>query len=310
MVALYPFRFDPIFKERPWGGESWEISDRDGAISVIVNGSLGGKSLRWLLENHQDDVLGRARPRHGRFPLLVKVIDARQPLSLQVHPPESLAARLRGEAKTEIWYVAQAPRGAQLFAGLRRGTTRAEFEARLRDGTVMECIHRLAAAAGDAMLVPGGRVHALGGEIVVYEIQQNSDTTYRVFDWNRVDSNGRSRELQIESALRCIDFADFEPAAIASRPAAAGRTTLADENAFRIELVTAGAMPEAATDDAFMILGGVTGAFALHWDQSQGRQSELVCGPGTFCLVPACMRAVRLQGNPAARLLLIRPPRS
>ena len=324
MVALYPLRFNPIFKERPWGGrnlecihgttlgdgpvgESWVLADREGAVSVIGNGSLAGRSLRWLLENRKDDVLGNTGAPHGRFPLLVKIIDAQQPLSLQVHPPRGLAGSLAGEAKTEMWYVAHARRGAKVFAGFKPGATRAEFEARLRDGTVMDCIHRIPVATGDAMLVPGGRIHALGGQIVVFEIQQNSDTTYRVFDWNRTDSNGCPRELQIENALRCIDFSDFEPALIGSRTASAGRRTLVDEEAFRIDLGTLAAMPEVTTDGAFMILGAITNTFTVHWDGVQAPQDRLVCGPGVFGLVPACIRTVRLEGAPAAKLLLIRP---
>lgn len=323
MVALYPFRFNPILKERPWGGrvlerihgatlvdgpigESWQISDREDAISIIGNGELAGRSLRWLLDNHQDDVLGNANAACGRFPLLVKIIDARQPLSLQVHPPRDLAATLQGEAKMEMWYVAQARPGAELFAGLRRGATRAEFETRLRDGTVMDCIHRIPVTAGDAMFVPAGRVHALGGQVVVFEIQQNSDTTYRVFDWNRVDVSGHSRELQIEEALRCIDFSDFEPELIAGLRAPPGRRTLVDEDAFRIELGTVGEMREVPTDAAFMILGGI-GAFTVHWGDRRSPRNRLVCQPGEFCLVPACIPAVRLRGSPAARVLLIRP---
>jgi mannose-6-phosphate isomerase len=324
VVALYPFRFKPIYKERPWGGrnlerihgttlgggrigESWEISDREDAVSVIANGSLAGRSLRWLLENHRDDVLGNACVPRARFPLLVKIIDAQQPLSLQVHPPENLAASLHGEAKTELWYVAEARRGAEIFAGLRAGTTRTEFLARLRDGTVMDCIHRIAVAPGDAMLVPGGRVHALGDGIMAFEIQQNSDTTYRLFDWNRTDSSGRSRELQIESGLRCIDFSDYEPALIGGRTTPAAWKTLVAENAFRIELGTIADMREVTTEGGFMILGGVTGDFTVRWSGSRELEASLVCNRGMHCLVPASVRAVHLQGDPTARMLLIRP---
>lgn len=326
VVALHPVRFNPIFKERPWGGrhlerfygtavsdgrvgESWVIADREGAVSVIGNGSLAGRSLRWLLENRKDDVLGNAGASQGRFPLLVKIIDAEQPLSLQVHPPRKLAGNLAGEAKTEMWYVAHAGRGAEIFAGFKPGTTRAEFEARLRNGTVMECIHRIAVATGDAMLVPGGRIHALGGQTMVFEIQQNSDTTYRVFDWNRTDSNGRARELQIESGLRCIDFSDFEPALLGSHGAPAGRRTLIDDDAFRIELDTLAEMPEVATGGAFVVLGAVTDTLAIRWDAAEAPQDRLVCDPGVFALVPACIRSVRLEGPSTARLLLIRPGR-
>ena len=326
MAALYPIRFDPILKERPWGGrrlrrihgassgrgpvgESWVISDREGAVSIIGNGAFAGRSLRWLLNNYEADVLGSASARQGRFPLLVKIIDAAQPLSLQVHPPRHLATSLHGEAKTELWYVAQARPGAELFAGLRRGATRAEFEAGLRDGTVMQCIHRIPVASGDFMLVPGGRVHALGAHMMVFEIQQNSDTTYRVFDWNRVDSSGRSRELQIQNALRCIDFSDFEPGLLARLSALDGRRTLIDEDAFRIELGTVAEMAEVCTDGAFMVVGSITGEFAMLWDGHRAEPNRLICDSGVFCLVPASLGTVRLRGDPTARLLLLRPAR-
>ncbi len=230
MSQLYPFTFEPLFKERVWGGrrleqlygkalpigvpigESWEITDRPEGVSVITNGPLAGRDLRWLMENHAKEVLGDSQPCAGRFPLLVKILDAQEKLSLQVHPPAHRAAELRGEPKTEMWYVADATPDADLFVGLRRGATRAEFERRIHDGSVAECFHRIPVRRGDSMFLPSGRVHALGAGNVIFEIQQNSDTTYRVFDWNRVGLDGKPRELHIPQALASIDFADFEPA--------------------------------------------------------------------------------------------------
>ena len=226
---LYPFTFRPIFKERVWGGrelerlyhkplppgvpigESWEISDRPGDVSVIANGPYAGKDLRWLMENHAADLLGGAKPQGGRFPLLVKILDAQDKLSLQVHPPPAKAAQLGGEPKTEMWYVAEAAPGAELYVGLKRGVTRAEFEQRIKAGTVAECFHRVSVRPGDAMFLPSGRVHALGAGLVIFEIQQNSDTTYRVFDWNRLGLDGKPRELHIPQSLASIDFNDYEP---------------------------------------------------------------------------------------------------
>ena len=211
-MTLYPLTFHPIFKERVWGGrnleqlyqkalppqkpigESWEISDRPGDASVIANGPLAGKDLRWLMERHAVELLGREKAGDERFPLLVKILDAQEKLSLQVHPPADKAAELGGEPKTELWYVADATPEAELFAGLKRGVTRTEFERKLADGTVAECFHRLAVEKSDVMFLPSGRVHALGAGSVIFEIQQNSDTTYRVFDWNRAGLDGRPRE--------------------------------------------------------------------------------------------------------------------
>src|SRR5437773_5633978 len=229
---LYPLTYQPIFKERVWGGrnlerlyqkalppgvpvgESWEITDRPEAASVIANGQLAGKNLRSLMVHHAKELLGPARSQNGRFPLLIKLLDAEEKLSLQVHPPAHVAARLGGEPKTEMWYIADARAGAELYAGLRRGVTRAEFERRINDGTVADCFHRLPVKPGDVMFLPSGRVHAIGAGIVLFEIQQNSDTTYRVFDWNRLGLDGKPRELHVAQSLLCIDFDDFEPAPI------------------------------------------------------------------------------------------------
>ncbi len=226
---LYPLTFHPIFKERVWGGrelerlyhkplppgqvigESWEISDRPGDVSVIANGPLAGKDLRLLMEHHGADLLGQPPADGARFPLLVKILDAQDKLSLQVHPPPGSAAEMGGEPKTEMWYVAKAAPGAELYVGLKRGVTRAEFEDKLQSGAVAECFHRLSVRSGDAMFLPSGCVHALGAGLVIFEIQQNSDTTYRVFDWNRLGTNGQPRELHVAQALASIDFSDFEP---------------------------------------------------------------------------------------------------
>ena len=171
-------------------GESWEITDRPDGVSVVANGPLAGKDVRWLMEHHARQLLGPARAQAERFPLLIKILDAKEKLSLQVHPPAAIATRLGGEPKTEMWYIAHAEPGAELYVGLRRGVTRAEFERKIKDGTVSDCFHRLPVKSGDAMFLPSGRVHGIGAGIVILEIQQNSDTTYRVFDWNRLGLDG------------------------------------------------------------------------------------------------------------------------
>ncbi len=228
-MHLYPISFAPIFKERIWGGrrlaslygkalpegrligESWEICDRPEGTSVIANGPAAGRDLRWLMEKHGTQIAGPGFGGDARFPLLVKLLDAEEDLSLQVHPPAHAAAALQGESKTEFWYVADARPHACLHAGLKRGITPAEFERQAKDGTVAASFHRHALAPGDAMFLPSGRVHALGAGTVVFEIQENSDTTYRVFDWNRVGLDGKPRDLHLEQAMAAIHFEDYEP---------------------------------------------------------------------------------------------------
>src|ERR1017187_289222 len=253
---LYPFTFQPIFKQRVWGGrelerlyhnplprglqigESWYISDRPGDVSVIANGPLAGKDLRWLMEQHAPEVLGAAKPLRGRFPLLIKILDPQDKLSLQVHPPPAKAAALGGEPKTEMWYVTEASPAAELYVGLKRGVTRAEFESKLKTGAVAECFHRVNVRAGDAMFLPSGRVHALGAGLVILDIQQNSDTTYRVFDWNRVGLDGKTRELHIAQSLASIDFNDFEPKLVETKFVADGKIqkrSLVNDPLFTVE---------------------------------------------------------------------------
>jgi len=230
-MTLYPLTFHPLFKTRPWGGrrieslygkplppgvqigESWEISDRPGDESIVANGPLAGTSLRQLMEQHGNAILGGAKAAAGsRFPLLCKILDARERLSLQVHPPGHLAAALGGEPKTEMWYIADAAPGAELFVGLRPGVTREVFETKIATGEVADCFHRIPVKRGDTMFLPSGRVHAIGAGLVIFEIQQNSDTTYRVFDWNRPGLDGKLRELHVPQSLASIDFSDVEPA--------------------------------------------------------------------------------------------------
>ena len=221
--------FHPLYQERVWGGrrlaqslgrslpddrligESWEIVDRPEAQSVIAAGALSGLTLRQAIESHASDLLGPAYPAHQPFPILVKWLDCRERLSLQVHPSAAVAAELKGEPKTENWYVAEAASGAGLLAGLKRGVTRDRFESALSEHTLEPLIHRIRSCPGDSLFVPSGRIHAIDAGNLILEIQQNSDTTYRVYDWGRLGLNGKPRSLHIEESLRSIDFEDFDP---------------------------------------------------------------------------------------------------
>jgi len=195
---------------RPYG-ESWEIVDRETEQSVVNDGPWAGKTLHELWAGHRDEIFGPGLPDAPRFPLLIKILDASDKLSIQVHPPAPVAERLGGEAKTEMWYIADAEPGAKLYVGLREGVTRSDFEHAIAEGTVADCVHVIEPRTGESIFIPSGRLHAIGGGLLIYEIQQNSDTTYRVFDWNRLGLDGKPRQLHVVESLASMDFDDFEP---------------------------------------------------------------------------------------------------
>ncbi len=321
---LYPLTFHPIYKERVWGGrnlerlfkknlpprapvgESWEISDRPGDVSVVANGPLAGKTLRWLMENHATEILGGAKSATGnRFPLLCKILDARDRLSLQVHPPANKAAELGGEPKTEMWFIADAAPGAELFVGLKRGVTRPEFEEKIRTGEVADCFHRISVRAGDAMFLPGGRVHSIGAGLVIFEIQQNSDTTYRVFDWNRAGLDGKPRKLHVAQSLAGIDFSDFEPALVQGKFTGQEIKTqpLVKDPLFNAEAVE---MKNGARLDLkprkLQIIAIVRGRLEVSNNSFAAGLSA-----GQFCLVPACLEGAGISAKAGTTLLRIDP---
>ena len=320
---LYPFIFQPIFKQMVWGGrnlerlyrknlpagvpigESWEITDRPDAVSKIANGPLAGKDLRWLMEQHQAELLGKAKSQQGRFPVLVKIIDAQQTLSLQVHPPASMAAQLGGDPKTEMWYITQAAPQASIYSGLKKGITKSQFEKQIQAGTVAECFHRLPVQAGDAAFLPSGRVHALGEGLVLFEIQQNSNTTYRVFDWNRVGLDGRPRELHVDQAMASIDFMDFEPSLLprdGQSAADKGERTLVDCEYFSARDVRKNGGDRwdhfEAEKNMPVIIGVVEGRIVI-----KDAQLETPLQAGDFCLIPASAKDVRFEALESARFM-------
>jgi mannose-6-phosphate isomerase len=193
-------------------GESWELVDRPEAQSVVVGGEFTGLSLGELWRSDRRTELFGTEAVGERFPLLIKLLDCEETLSVQVHPPAAVAPELGGEPKTEMWVIAHADPGAHLFTGLRRGVTREAFEAALTAGQdVSEMLFRHDVVDGDVMSLPSGRVHAIGAGNVIVEVQQNSDTTYRVFDFNRPGLDGKPRQLHVPESLRSIDWSDFEP---------------------------------------------------------------------------------------------------
>ncbi len=318
---LYPFVFHPIFKDRVWGGrelerlyakkipagkptgEAWEISDRPGDASVIANGPLAGKDLRWLMEHHAAELLGSAKPSvDGRFPLLCKILDAREKLSLQVHPPAHKAKELKGEPKTEMWYIADATPDASLYVGLKHGVTRAEFEKKIADGTVAECFHRIPVRAGDTMFLPSGRVHAIGDGLVIFEIQQNSDTTYRVFDWNRVGLDGKPRELHVPQSLASIDFNDFEPKLVETKFTGEGKLQkriLVHDPLFKVDAwnLNPGAVGHFKSK-TLQIVAVTSGTVEV-----RSGDSKVTLTAGQFGLIPASLERAEVSTTAAAALL-------
>ena len=226
MDSLYPLKFKGIFKEKIWGGrnladlfdkqlppgaligESWEVSDREGDQSVVAEGPLEGVTLHELVARYGARLVGTCPLAKGRFPLLFKILDAHRTLSVQVHPTDELALKYdeADPGKTEMWYVLAAEDGAQIMLGLQQGTGKEEFRTAIETGGLEECLNYLEVKAGDAFFLPAGSVHALGAGIVLVEIQENSDLTYRVYDWGRVGADGKPRELHLEKALQAANF--------------------------------------------------------------------------------------------------------
>lgn len=263
-------------------GEAWTVCDRPEAMSMTAD----GVSLHELWTQHREAVFGQAllASTSPTFPLLMKILDACDDLSIQVHPPASMAAELKGEPKTEMWYIAHADPGAKIYAGLKPGVTQADFETALQNGTVADVVHVIEARTGDCLFIPSGRVHAIGAGLLIYEIQQNSDTTYRVFDWNRVGLDGKPRALHVEESMKSIDFTDFEPGV---QEIAADGTLVACEY-FDVKVCSsakqAGAVGEGVT------LAVVSGEINV---------GSTVLKAGDFALVPACLDAAAREVKPA-----------
>lgn len=292
---MTPFlHFQPIYQERVWGGrvlesflgrklpagapigESWELVDRPEAQSVVVNGARAGKSLHELMTSHAGEIMGPGWKGGRPFPILVKWLDCRDRLSVQVHPPASIAARLGGEPKTENWYFARVDEGAAVYAGLRAGVTREGFENAIAAGTVDRCLERPMVRAGDSLLIHSGVMHAIDAGNVILEIQQNSDTTYRVYDWGRVGLDGKPRALHVRESLECLD-ANQAPVPQIVR-GASGSTVLAQCREFTIRRV------ELRAGERLEFAGGQQPRILSVVDGGQGGEAGL--GRGDNVLIP------------------------
>jgi len=228
--SLYPLKFEPILKEKIWGGnklqsilnkeikennagESWEISGVKGDISVISNGPLKGKNLQEVLSESKEELVGKRvySTYKNEFPLLIKFIDAQDDLSIQVHPDDELAKeRHNSFGKTEMWYVINSDEGSELISGFNQTIDKETYLSKLENGKITEILNSEKANSGDVFFIPVGRVHAIKSGILLAEIQQTSDITYRIYDWDRVDDNGNGRELHTDYALDALDFKKYD----------------------------------------------------------------------------------------------------
>jgi len=255
-MPLYPLRFEPIYQYRLWGGrrlsrllsapppadgpvgEAWVLSDRTDHQSMVANGPLKGQTLGQVIEQFREEFMGKLSSRFRRFPLLLKFLDAHEMLSVQVHPSDDPSELIPAgdTAKTEAWVVIDAEEGSKICVGLRSGTTAGSLRESLVDGTIADHLVCIAPRPGDAVFIPAGTVHTLGKDVVVFEIQQNSDVTFRLYDWGRIDPETKEpRSLQVDRAFACIEFGATDsglvaPCVEASTPVE--RQRLFDCNAF------------------------------------------------------------------------------
>jgi mannose-6-phosphate isomerase len=267
---------------------------------VVHEGPLRGVTLHELWCKHRAEIFGNVSDGPGRsgptrFPILAKLLDAQENLSLQVHPPREIAKKLGGESKSELWYVANAAPKARLYAGVKKGTTREVFREALEQGKVEKHLHAVDLKTGDSIYLPSGRMHALGAGNVLVEIQENSDTTYRIYDWDRAEKRRAPRQMHIAEAMQCVDFADVEPGLL--RPKG---ESLVKNELFEIDKWELDREREAADGGRFALFVCLTG--------------ELECAggrfkPGDFFLVPAQLedRRIRPIGKSASLLRVTLP---
>ena len=326
-------RFEPVYKDYIWGGrrladygkvlpadgrvaESWELSCQANGLSIVDHGRHAGQILDALVRRDPVGMLGArlAAETGGDFPMLIKLIDAQGDLSVQVHPDDRAARRLEGVpyGKNEIWYVLHAPPGARLIAGLREGVTREELEACIAEGRTLDALQQVEVVAGDVINIPAGLVHAITAGLIIYEVQQSSDTTYRLYDYGRLGADGAPRPLHIEQALEVIDFeaaagGAARPFAGYLRPAHAedlavesgelSRRLLVLNRYFSVERqALAGRARWSGDTDQFRILTVLEGELALRWGEDEAAQS-LALERGRTVFVPAALGALEMEGE-------------
>lgn len=326
--VLYPLKFEPILKERIWGGEklyselnkplngrknigeSWELSGVEDDVSVVSNGFLQGNTLNELIEVYMGDLVGeRVYKQYGNeFPLLIKFIDARDDLSIQVHPGDELAAKRHNSyGKTEMWYVLQAENGASLISGFARKVTPSEYEAAVEDNTIETLLAKHPVSAGDAFFIPAGRIHAIGAGILLAEIQQTSDLTYRIYDFDRRDDKGNARELHTGLALEAIDFSVYDNYKTDYKLKANTLSKLITSPFFSSAILELDKVVERDyySLDSFVILICTEGAASIEFGEDNGRET---IAKGDTVLIPAELQQLRFIPEPSAKIIEVHIP--
>jgi mannose-6-phosphate isomerase len=318
---MYPFIFKPILKEIIWGGtdirpfkgmpadgrtigESWELSHVEGNLSTVANGALAGQTIGDLIETYGARLLGDRALRQfdTTFPLLVKFIDARDNLSIQVHPDDELAReRHNSFGKTEMWYVVKAAPGAALYSGFSQPMDAGEYVRRVADNSLMDVLQRYEVAVGDVFFLPAGRVHAIGTGCFIAEIQQTSNITYRIYDYNRKDANGNPRELHVEQARDAIDYTLHPDYRTHYAPAKNRAVPLVECRYFTTSLLDmdAAVCRDFARLDSFIIYMMLEGDALMRDD----RGNELPVRRGQTVLFPAITEKIEIIPSPQAKLL-------
>ncbi len=323
MNKLYPLKFHPIFKGYIWGGnklkhilgkdlgnltmaaESWEISAVEDNISVVANGFLAGHNLHEIIKMYMGDLVGEhIYEKYGiEFPILIKFIDANDKLSIQVHPDDNLAIKRNlPNGKTEMWYVLQAEKGASLISGFTRKVSKDEYLNYFNSGELPGILNNEKVSAGDVFDIPAGRIHAIGPGILLAEIQQTSDATYRIYDWERKDKSGKSRELHTELAIDAIDYNYYKDYKTSYNSLINTTTELVHCDYFNTDLLKFDSKIEKdySSVDSFIIYMCTEGSFTLHYDSD-----SIIVNKGETILLPAVLETFQLEPKDSCTLLEI-----